>query len=724
MATGNPPHGGDSAPCGPLPWFAAAEPGPLESAASHKQAHDPMSEPERPPPPEDRLDSWKEIAAYLKRDVTTVQRWEKREGMPVRRHVHDKLGSVYAFRSDLDAWARGRNLPVAEEAIEPEARDPAVEDAASPVADATSGWAFRGRNRVGLAAGLSAVGVLVAAVAVIRLNQGAGGTHSPIADAQFQHLTDFDGTEQAAAVSRDGRFVAFLSDRDGQADVWVTQVGVGQFYNLTRGAFPELVNPSVRTMGFSPDGGLVTFWARRAGASGVGEIGVWAVPTLGGQPRPYLEGVAEFDWSSDGSRLVYHTPGPGDPTFVRDTGQGADRPLLIAAPGLHAHFPLWSPDQAFIYFVQGAVPDAMDIWRIRPAGGVAERITHHNSRVSHPVLLDQRTLMYLATDRDGSGPWLYSVDIERRVPQRVSSVVDRYTSLAASADGRRLVVTLANPKGTLWRMRLADTHVGAAAPAPISLTTGSGFAPRIGPGYLLYVSSRGTSDSIWKLADGTTTELWTTPEARIIGSPEIDADGRRIAFSIALHGRALLYVVNADGTDARVVTSALDLRGAPAWEPRGSSITSAVNVDGTPQLVRIALDGSMAPLVREYSVDPVWAPDGDFVVFSGPDIGTTFPVKAVTADAGRYPLPNLTLTRGARRLRFFERRRALVVMRGDLQHRNLWLIDLQTGAERQLTSLPPDFNVRDFDISPDGREIVLERVQDQSDVVLLETGAR
>ena len=45
-------------------------------------------------PPGDRLDSWKEIAAYMKRDVTTVQRWEKREGMPVHRHVHDRMGSV------------------------------------------------------------------------------------------------------------------------------------------------------------------------------------------------------------------------------------------------------------------------------------------------------------------------------------------------------------------------------------------------------------------------------------------------------------------------------------------------------------------------------------------------------------------------------------------------------------------------------------------------------
>jgi hypothetical protein len=52
----------------------------------------------------DRLDSWKAIAAYLGRDVTTVQRWEKREGLPVHRHLHDKLGTVYAFKPEIDTW--------------------------------------------------------------------------------------------------------------------------------------------------------------------------------------------------------------------------------------------------------------------------------------------------------------------------------------------------------------------------------------------------------------------------------------------------------------------------------------------------------------------------------------------------------------------------------------------------------------------------------------------
>lgn len=65
-----------------------------------------------PAPAEDRLDSWKEIAAYLRRGVRTVRRWERDEGLPVHRHVHRVLGSVYAFKSEIDTWQQtGRRRP-------------------------------------------------------------------------------------------------------------------------------------------------------------------------------------------------------------------------------------------------------------------------------------------------------------------------------------------------------------------------------------------------------------------------------------------------------------------------------------------------------------------------------------------------------------------------------------------------------------------------------------
>ncbi len=55
------------------------------------------------------LDSWKEIAAYLKRDIRTVQRWEKREGLPVHRHQHDERGTAYAYSAEIDSWLEARS---------------------------------------------------------------------------------------------------------------------------------------------------------------------------------------------------------------------------------------------------------------------------------------------------------------------------------------------------------------------------------------------------------------------------------------------------------------------------------------------------------------------------------------------------------------------------------------------------------------------------------------
>jgi Tol biopolymer transport system component len=180
--------------------------------------------------------------------------------------------------------------------------------------------------------------------------------------------------------------------------------------------------------------------------------------------------------------------------------------------------------------------------------------------------------------------------------------------------------------------------------------------------------------------------------------------------------------MQADGTNARVVADSLDLRGSPTWTPDGRSITSAANDHGVPHLFQAPIaGGSPSVFLRDYSVDPEWQPSGSFVVYSGPDIGTTFPVKAVSPDGVAYSLPRLTtLTRGARHLKFLSGGRGLAFLRGEIGHKDLWLMDPETGAERQLTNLPADFDIRDFDISPDGREVVLERVQERSDIVLLD----
>jgi Tol biopolymer transport system component len=187
-------------------------------------------------------------------------------------------------------------------------------------------------------------------------------------------------------------------------------------------------------LAFSPSGSEVTIWSSKNLS--------WSIPIVGGDLRPGPAGIAELDWSRDRKRVVSHPAAPGDPLFVAAADEiSRGQQIYVAPAGIHCHFPLWSRDGKTIYFVQGFVPDEMDIWQIAAAGGEARRLTWHNSRISFPTLLDERTLLYLATSPDGTGPWIYALDLEDHTTHRVKSASNPYTSLAATADGRRLVVT-------------------------------------------------------------------------------------------------------------------------------------------------------------------------------------------------------------------------------------------------------------------------------------------
>ena len=80
--------------------------------------------------PDDRLDSWKEIAAYLRRGVRTVRRWEREEGLPVHRHVHRVAGSVYAYKSEVDRWRDARRTAAPTSAARRRVSAPAVKSIA------------------------------------------------------------------------------------------------------------------------------------------------------------------------------------------------------------------------------------------------------------------------------------------------------------------------------------------------------------------------------------------------------------------------------------------------------------------------------------------------------------------------------------------------------------------------------------------------------------------
>jgi Tol biopolymer transport system component len=578
------------------------------------------------------------------------------------------------------------------------------------------------------AAAAAAMVIVIAAATLWALNRSDYFWRNPLEGAKPIKLTDFGGAEQQAAISRDGKFIAFLSDHGGTWDVWVSQLGTGRSHNLTegsvltKGSLRELRNPATRTLGFSPDASLVALWTRDPG--GAVDAG-WSVPTMGGTPQPYLTGVAELDWSSDGTRIVYHPPAEGDPLFVTRPNEKVGQQIYVARAGFHNHFPVWSRDDAYIYFVHGLPLDQSDLWRIPVGGGEPERLTFHTAPVSFPTFLNSRTLLYLATDHDGSGPWIYALDVKRKVSRRIVTGLERYTTLSASSDGKRLVATASRSTSRLWRAARTSSSIEESESALIKLPTGGGVSPRIGPDYIVYRAPMTGRDGLWRIStDGTATELWNGMNGRAVAAPAISGDGRRFAFTVQSAERTQLYVMSADGTGTRRIAEQFDVRGAPAWSPDGRTVVVAVNENGEPHVFKIPVDGGTpVPLVKEYSTDPAWSPNGEFVVYSGADVGTTFSVKAVNADGAPHQLPKLVLSRGARRLVFLTDD-ILVFMKGDLSHKDLWSIDLKTGREQQMTSLDPGPVIGDFDISRDGGAIVFDRTREESDIVLFDLQSR
>jgi Tol biopolymer transport system component len=575
-------------------------------------------------------------------------------------------------------------------------------------------------------------GILLAAgIAAWRLQQRDYFWKNPLAGARFTRFTDWEASEVSAAISRDGKFVAFLSDRAGPLDAWVGQVGGGEISNISEGKF-SLSAVVTRGVGFSGDGAHVWFGAA-PDTPGPGRL--WLVPTTGGPPRLFLPKAVEAAWSPDGSRIVYFFP-PADPIFVADKNGGNVRQILADKMGLHNHYLTWSPDGRFIYFVRGIPPDEMDIWRIRPSGGEPERVTNHRGRVAYPAFLDAPTLVYCAGREDG-GWGLYSMDVERRIPHAVTSGLEEYTSVSSSADGRRLAVTVANPARNIWSAPISDDAVDDSGIKRFDLPTLRASAPRYGPDYLLYLSSKGGTQGLWKWKDGSETELWKGSDGYVPFAPGISPDGAQIAFVTRIEGRHYLSLMASDGTGVHRIAESLDVVGVPSWSPDGKWIAAVVREkEGRERpLYKVPLDGGPpVRLVEGIAFDPVWSPDGRLILYAE-GYGGSRPLRGITPDKEAVPLPELFVAQAGDRYRFMPDGKAVVIalsrvgptfgaFGGGQVPPEFFLLDLTSGRMRQLTNLRPGFVTKSFDVSPDGKQILFDRYRENSDVVLIDLRRR
>ncbi len=559
---------------------------------------------------------------------------------------------------------------------------------------------------------------LLCFAAVTLWNSHASGLafDNPLANATFTPLTDYEGTETDASISPDGKFVAFLSDRTGLSHVWLDQVGAGSPVDLTPGAGDE--RGPLRSIGFSRHG--TEIWL-----SGTEKRRLQMLPLLGGTPRLFLGGkIVNPIWSPDGAKLAYHTLDAGDPIFVADPDGSNPRQILRSTPDKHNHYLTWSADGKWIYFIHGtpATPD-MDLYRIAVSGGTPQRLTYQDTEMRDPVAFGKDTMLYLDKERDGSGPSIWAFDLSHHVPRRIAFGLERYTSLSAASDGRRLAVTAANPAVRLWSVPITGGVANESAVKPFPPDSRRALTPRLRGNTVYYLSSLGTGDHLWRYEAGKSSEIWGGAEGGLAEPPAISPDGRRIAVVARQAGKRRLRLITSDGTESSVIAPDFEADGSADWSPDGHWIVvggSDAKGDG---LFKIPVDGG-APvrLTARIGRNPVWSPDGSLIVYAGPNIFTLTPLLAVHPDGSSVNLPDISPQRDGERFRFLPDGHSLVYMQSGeaTPWQDFYVLDLRTMRTRRLTQFTERATMRSFDITADGRQIVFDRERENSNVVLID----
>ncbi len=572
-------------------------------------------------------------------------------------------------------------------------------------------------SRIQLLGGLAAVAVVVFGSSWLL----APDEHlrNPLIGATWTHLTNYEGTEFGATLSPDGNTVSFVWDKEGEFDLFTCQVGTGRPMNRTHGS-NKVWHNYLSDGGFNADSSEVWLAGGRTRR-------LKFMPLQGGVfASRYAEKAVSIDWTRDGSRVVYHTFDDGDPLFVARGREHPQEPILKGPPGVHQHHPLWSFDDERIFFVRGRPStEDMDLWWVRPDGRDPEQLTHGLKSVIFPAPISEQAILFIADDRKGAGLSLFVMDLDTREYQRVEQGVAQFTSVSASADGKKLVATESHPRGSLWTMPIRQAIVTEADVNPVEdMPTLRAIAPRFQGEDLYYFSSRGSGDGLWRLRDGNAEEIWQGGERALLSPPSFSADGRFAAIVTSEGSKVVLSLLDTDSSEVvGPLNGGLEVRGAPSWSPDGQWIVIAGKDKDGHALFKIGVGdrkGEIERLVEGEVLNPLWSPRGDMIVYTGIQLNALMPLRAVDPEGEPVVLPDIGVRRAGERYRFLLDGSGLIYMQGLNYSQDFHLLDLTTMESRVLSELEGTATMRTFDVSPDGSSIVFDRVQPNSDIVLIE----
>jgi len=574
--------------------------------------------------------------------------------------------------------------------------------------------------------------ILIGAAAFVWMKFFGPAKATPFRNVKITRLTTGGKIGNAAikgytSISPDGKYVVFRTTESGRDSLWVRQVSTGSLVKIV----PDL-EAKIGGTTFSHDGELV-YYSLFDKDDPLGTL--YQVPVLGGTPRRIIAGVTSpVTFSPDGKQFAFVRPSSSESDLMLANVDGTGE-RKIATRKLPAYFsfvggPAWSPDGRTIACGAGSYSGNLSATIVSvPAAGGAEKSIASSNWVSVSRLLwlgDGSGLIVAAVpELISTGTQLWYCSYPGGEVLRVTNDLNAYgtSSLGLTADSKTLVTVQADKSAQLWVVAPGE-DVSKAKQITSGKYDGDSLA-WTADGRIFYTAPSGEQSDVWTInVDGTGNKQLTS-DSYIEGLGCVSADGRYAVFSSNRSGNFNIWSMDLANGEQKQLTQGAEIDSQPECTPDGQWVVFRSLRQGKSTFWRVPFSGGTPEQLSDKS--SIWAaisPDGKLVALRYFDDQANANKIAVIPFGGGAPIKTLDVAAGFRDvgLGWSADSRAIVYADargdGDSNADNIWSMSIEGGQSRRLTNFNTGL-IFAFQMSRDGKQIVLSRGTQTDDVILL-----
>jgi Tol biopolymer transport system component/DNA-binding winged helix-turn-helix (wHTH) protein len=570
-----------------------------------------------------------------------------------------------------------------------------------------------------------AIGLVLGVAALGGLGFWLRPSRIPFEAIRLARLTT-SGNAVRAAISPEGKYVAYVASAVGRQSLRLRQVATGKDLEIVPPAAVEFYG-----LTFSRDGNFIYYVSQEMNHVGL----LFRVPSLGGTSARLIEDVdSPVTLSPDDKRLAFIRFSPGQRSIVVAGVDGTGERILAASrresPFQIAPSPLippaWSPDGRSIACPVGLSSSGGDSQTIRAfdsQSGAARPLTAGRWQTIGRMewLADGSGLLAIAAEEAVIAPQqLWLIAAAGGKTRRITNDLADYRDLSLTSDVGTLIAVQSERRGNIW-IAPADNPGESTQITSTNYDGLNGLSWTPG-GKIVYTLQGAAEQNLW-IADprgGSPEQL--TSHAGFNRQPSVSPDGRFIVFVSNRTGREHLWRIDGDGPNPRELThGAADVD--PSFSPDGRWVFFKSLISGFGFVFRVGIEGGEAVRLMDHpAADPVASPDGSLVAVFYRTAPTATNELAVVSSAGGEPRLIRDLAAHFGRFRWTPDGRALAYSARYEGVGNIWLQPLDGGAPRQWTRWGTD-PIFFFDWSRDGKWLAYSKGAVTSDVVKI-TAAR